>query len=339
MLMDWAKEEDATRPVVSACDWVPWANKTGFMDTMDIAGYNYPDRYFKNHYQEEHAAHPNRILLGTENYENLENWIKVRDNPYVVGLFLWVGIDYLGEALQWPRRGWEWGLIDIAGFEKSLYYYWQAFWSDKPMVNIAVNLKGKDKFEWRCYNVTSHWNFTEKEVDTVFVYSNTEEVELFLNKKSLGRKKVNPDTYQAMYVVGYKKGELEAKGYNKRKEVATHKLNTAGQPQQLKLLPEYVKEVYSDSKLIFLTLEVQDEKGIRCPQATDNIEVSVEGPGELVGLDSGDPNSHELYKQNKRKAYDGRMLLTIRPKGPGDIKVICTSAGLKSDSLKLAVEK
>ena len=208
------------------------------------------------------------------------------------------------------------------------------------MVHIAVNLKEKEKFDWRPYNVASHWNFTEKEVDTVFVYSNTEEVELFLNKKSLGRKKVNPDTYQAIYVVGYKKGELEAKGYNKKKEVATHTLNTASQPQQLKLVPENVKQLpYSATGLIFITLEVQDEKGIRCPKATDNIEVSVEGPGELVGLDSGDPNSHELYKQNKRKAYEGRLLLTIRPTGQGDIKVICKSAVLKSAIIKLPVEK
>jgi len=306
---------------------------------MDMAGYNYPSRYFKNHYQEEHAAHPKRFLLATENYENLGNWIKVRDNPYVVGLFLWVGFDYMGEALQWPRRNWEWGLIDIGSFEKSLYYYWQAFWSDKPMVHIAVNLKEKEKFEWRAYNVASHWNFTAKEVDTVFVYSNTEEVELFLNKKSLGKKKVNPDTYQAIYVVAYKKGELEAKAYNKKKEVATHTLNTAGQPQQLKLVPENVKVAYSGTGLIFMTLEVQDEKGIRCPKATDNIEVSVEGPGELVGLDSGDPNSHELYKQNKRKAFEGRLLLTVRPTGTGDVKVICKSAELKSAILKLPVEK
>ena len=338
-LINWVKEEDTTRPILSGCDWAPWVNKSGFMDTMDISGYNYPDRYFKNHYQEEHAAHPGRILLGTENYENLENWIKVRDNPYVVGLFLWVGIDYLGEALQWPRRNWEWGLIDIGSFEKSLYYYWQAFWSDKPMVHIAVNLKEKEKFEWRPYNVASHWNFTEKEVDSVFVYSNTEEVELFLNKKSLGKKKVNPDTYQAIYLVGYKKGELEAKAYNKKKEVATHKLNTAGQPQQLKLVPENVEVAYSGTGLIFLTLEVQDRKGIRCPKATDNIEVLVEGCGELVGLDSGDPNSHELYKQNNRKAYEGRLLLTVRPTGKGDVKVMCKSAELKSSVLKLLIEK
>lgn len=339
MLKAWAKEEDPTRAVISCCDWAPWANKSGFMDAMDIAGYNYPDRYFRKHYVEEHQAHPGRILLGTENYQNLENWIMVRDNPFVVGLFLWVGIDYLGESLQWPRRGWEWGIIDIAGFEKSLYYYWQAFWSEKPMVHIAVNLKEKDKFEWRSYNIASHWNFTPNEVDTVFVYSNTEDVELFMNKKSLGRQKVNPDTYQAMYVVAYKKGELQAKGYNKKKEVATHTLNTAGEPKQLKLVPEYVKEVYSDSGLIFVTLEVQDVKGTRCPKAVDNIEVIIDGQGELIGLDSGDQKSHELYKQNKRNAYEGRLLLTIRPKGQGIIKIVCNSNGLKSAGLEIAAGK
>lgn len=338
MLKDWAKEEDPTRPVTVGCDWSAWVNKSGFMDAMDIAGYNYPDRYFKKHYVEEHAAHPGRILLGTENYLNLENWIMVRDNPFAVGLFLWVGIDYLGEALQWPRRGWEWGLIDIGGFEKTIYYYWQAFWSDKPMVHIAVNLKEKDKFEWRSYNIASHWNFAKNEVDTVFVYSNTEEVELFLNKKSLGKKKVDPDTYQALYVVGYKQGKLEAKGYNKKKEVATHTLNTAGQPKQLKLVPEKAKLAYSSTELIFLTLEVQDEKGIRCPMATDNIEVSIEGQGELIGMDSGNQKSHELYKQNKRNAHEGRLLLTIRPKVQGKINISCNTNSLKSASLELAIE-
>jgi len=101
-LMDWVKEEDDTRMVTSACDWAPWANANGFLDTMDIAAYNYPDRYFKEHYREEHARYPNRILLGAENYQTLENWLAVRDNLYVVGLFLWVGIDYLGESLGWP---------------------------------------------------------------------------------------------------------------------------------------------------------------------------------------------------------------------------------------------
>ena len=329
-LINWAKEEDDTRMVTATCDWAPWANASGFLDSMDIAGYNYPDRYFKEHYREEHASYPDRILLGAENYETLENWLAVRDNPYVVGLFLWVGIDYLGESLNWPRRGWEWGLIDIASFEKTMYYYWQAFWSEKPMVHIAVNKKEKDTFQWRCYNVASHWNFNPGDVDTVFVYSNTEKVELFQNGKSLGVKKVNPDTYQAIYIIDYKKGELSAKAYKQKETVASHTLKTAGEPKQLSLKNERKSTTENKDGLIFLTLEVQDEKGTRCPFADNEITVEVSGKGELIGFDSGNQFSHELYKQNVRKAYQGRLLLTIRHTGTGKIKVACKTDGIIS---------
>ncbi len=328
MLMDWAKEEDKTRPVIAACDWAPWANKSGFMDTMDIAGYNYPDRYFKKHYAEEHAAHPDRILLGTENYLTLENWIMVRDNQYVVGLFLWAGIDYLGEALQWPRRGWEWGLIDIAGFEKSVYYYWKAFWSEKPMAHIAVNLKEKDKFEWRSYNIASHWNFAKNDVDTVFVYSNTEEVELFLNKKSLGKKRIDKNTYVAQYQVKYQEGTLMAVAYNQGKKVSQHILKTADKPQQLVLTPEKETVELSKGELIFIPIEIADKNGVRCPNATNNIKISVEGAGELIGMDSGNQNSHELYKIDNRNAYEGRILVTIRPTKAGSVTVKAISDNL-----------
>ncbi|HCC72144.1 MAG TPA: hypothetical protein DEQ09_13475 [Bacteroidales bacterium] len=329
MLMDWVKEEDDTRMVTATCDWAPWANASGFLDTMDIAGYNYPDRYFKEHYREEHARYPERILFGAENYQTLENWLAVRDNPYVVGLFLWVGIDYLGESLGWPRRGWEWGLIDIGTFEKSLYYYWQAFWSEKPMIHIAVNLKEKDTFEWRCYNVASHWNFEPADVDTVFVYSNTEKVELFQNGKSLGKKAVNPDTYQAIYIVDYEKGELKANAFNNKKVVASHTLKTAGEAEKLVLKNERETVSNDEDRLIFLTMEVQDKKGTRCPYANNEITVDVSGAGELIGLDSGNQFSHELYKQSKRKAYQGRLLLTIRPKGEGIVSVKCHAGDLK----------
>ncbi len=335
MLMNWAKEEDNTRMITSTCDWAPWANASGFLDSMDIAGYNYPDRYFKEHYREEHARYPNRILLGAENYQTLKNWIAVRDNPYVVGLFLWVGIDYLGESLGWPRRGWEWGLIDIGTFEKTLYYYWQAFWSEKPMVHIAVNLKKKDDFEWRCYDVASHWNFEPGDVDTVFVYSNTEKVELLQNGRSLGTKKVNTDTYQAIFLVDYKKGELTANAFNGGKKVANHSLKTAGEPEKIVLRNERESVSSDKDRLIFLTLEIQDEKGTRCPFADDEVIVDVSGAGELIGLDSGNQFSHELYKQNIRKAYEGRLLLTIRPKGEGAISVQCRAGNLETGKINI----
>jgi len=337
-LKSWVKQVDPTRPVVAACDWSPFGNQTGFMDTMDIAGYNYIDRYNPNLYADEHQKYPNRILLGTETYADLKNWLSVRDNPYVTGEFLWVGIDYLGEAINWPRRGWEWGLIDLAGFEKPTYYIRQSYWTEKPMVHISVNLKKKDKFDWARFNLASHWNFTKEEVDTVFVYSNTDEVELFLNKKSLGRKKIDPNSYNAMYMVDYKQGNLVAKAYTKKKEVASFNLTTAGNPHHLELISETKKEPCSKNNLIFLTLEVKDEHGTRCPKANNEVYINVKGEGELIGLDSGDQYSHELYKQNSRKAFEGRLLLTIRPKGSGSISVVCTSEGIKSAVEQIVVK-
>ena len=336
-LMKWAKEEDHTRPVIAACDWSMWANQTGFMDEMDIAGYNYPDRYFKEHYREEHAKYPNRIFLGTENYIDLENWLMVRDNPYVVGLFLWVGIDYLGESRSWPRRSWEWGLIDLATFEKSFYYNWQAYWSEKPMVHTAVLIKDPEPFKWRPFNMASHWNFKPKEIDTVFVFSNTKEVELFQNGESLGRKKVDPDTYTAIYTVDYRDGELKANAFNGTKKVANHVLKTAKDPEKLVIINQRTNQKFVKEELIFLAVEVQDDKGIRHPFAKNEITVSVEGAGELIGLDSGDAFSHELYKQKFRKAHEGRLLLTVRPTDTGEIKISCTSDDLKGAELEISI--
>ena len=337
-LMAWAKEVDATRPVVSACDWSPFANQSGFMDTMDIAGYNYIDRYFPGLYANEHQKYPDRIFLGTETYPDLKNWLAVRDNPYVTGEFLWVGIDYLGEALSWPRRGWEWGLIDLAGFEKPTYFIRQSYWSEKPMVHIAVELKKKDKFQWKCYNVASHWNFQKDEVDTVFVYSNSEQVELFLNTKSLGKKKVNKDTYFAQYQVKYKEGTLKAIAFNQSKKVAEHILKTADKPDHLTLLAEKETVDLSKEELIYVTVDVSDKNGVRCPNTTNNIHVKVEGGAELIGIDSGNQFSHEQYKTSNRDAFEGRILVTIRPTKPGIVKVEAFSENLITGSRSITVK-
>ena len=336
-LRDWAHETDNTRPVTVGCDWSMWANQTGFMDSMDIAGYNYPDRYYPEHYQEQHVRYPDRILLGTENYITLKNWLAVRDNPYVVGMFLWVGIDYLGESHHWPRRSWEWGLIDLATFEKSIYYYWQAYWSEEPMVHAAVLLKDAKYFRWRPYDMRSHWNFADQEMDTVFVFSNQAEVELFQNGRSLGRKKVDPDVYQAVYVVDYKKGKLEARAYQGAKVVASHELITAGEPKKLGIINQRGNSSISKDELLFLSVEVQDKKDIRYPYADHEVTVTVEG-GDLIGLDSGDPFSHELFKQNVRKAYEGQLLLTVRPAGRGEMIIRCSAEGLQDGELKLVIE-
>ena len=329
-LKGWAHETDNTRPVTVGCDWSMWANQNGFMDAMDIAGYNYPERYYPQLYVEQHKQYPNRIILGTETNLTLRDWLAVRDNPFVVGLFLWVGIDYIGECLYWPRRSWEWGLIDIASFPKPYYYIWQSYWSDQPNVRIAVYQKGHP-FKWD-YRAVSHWNFDKdkKEQDTVFVITNQPEVELFLNGKSLGKKQVDSNEYRAKYVVSYQPGELKAVAYNaKGKKVNVHSIRTAEEPEKLAIINQRKNAVFENGETLFLAVEVQDKEGTCHPKADNEINVNVEG-GELLGLDSGDPFSHELFKQNNRKAFEGKVLVTVKIKDKDAFKVSCSSDGLES---------
>jgi len=337
MLIDWVKEEDSTRPTTVGCDWSRWGNKSGFMDTMDVAGYNYPDRYYPNLYEEQHAEYPNRILLGTENTINEKNWLAVRDNPYVVGMFLWVGMDYIGESHKWPRRNWEWGLIDIGTFEKSHYYNWQAYWSDKPMVHAAIHLEEVKAYKWLPISLGSFWNFKDGEKRTVFVFSNTKEVELFLNGKSLGRKPVDPNSYKATYVLDYQKGELTAKAYDGNEVVAEHVLKTAEKAEKIGIKNRRENVPFKSDELLFFAVEVQDENGTRCPDAKNEITVSVEGAAELIGLDSGDAFSHELYKQNKRNVFEGQLMMTLRPTGSGEVTVRCKADGLKESELAFVI--
>ena len=132
------KSEDSTRMVTSASDFIDDANNTGFFSALDIAGYNYIDRYGKTAmYGPEREKYPQRLILGTETYHNTPYWLAVRDNDYVMGEFVWVGYDYLGEAGRWPKRGWDAGIIDMAGSLRPEYYLRKSYWSSEPVVHIA----------------------------------------------------------------------------------------------------------------------------------------------------------------------------------------------------------
>lgn len=337
-LTKWCHETDSTRFTTTACDWPLFAGENGFFDAGDIAGYNYVDRSFPGLYADVKNQYPNQIILGTETFMNLKNWLSVRDNPFVVGEFLWVGIDYLGEASSWPNRGWKYGLIDLAGFEKPTYYIRQAYWSDKPMVHIGVELKKKDNYPWQCFNIGSHWNFKKEEVDSVYVFSNCEEAELIQNGKSLDRKPINGDTYNALWRVNYKDGEIKAIGYNKGKKVAMHILQTAGGPSRIHLDWMQNAVPFEEGKLLFIPVTIRDKKNVLCPLANNELKVTVKGCGILVGLDTGDQYSHELYKINSRKAYEGKALITVKPTGKGTITIEVTSPNLPMETLKIGTD-
>ena len=196
------------------------------MDALDISGYNYIDRKYKEKmYGPEHTKRPEKLCVGTETYKSTQHFTAYRDNDYVVGAFIWTGLDYFGESNQYPRRGSRSGFMDIAGNEKPEYYLYKSYWSEEPTVQIAV--ASKDQIE-------SKWNWKQNDSLAVYVYSNCDEVELFLNNRSLGKKVVDKKTsYKVSWNVKYKEGMIKAVGYNAKKKVTEHVLKTASEAKRM----------------------------------------------------------------------------------------------------------
>jgi beta-galactosidase len=326
-------EEDPTRPATSACDQSYYSSRNGFMDALDIGGYNYIDRlYSTNTYAPEHKRFPHRLFLGTETTHQVYNWLGVRDNDYVIGDFIWTGIDYLGESGAFPRRGSSSGEIDIAGGKKPGFYQRAAYWRDDPVLQILVlssqnslnqNFSGGGR---RGGPAFGPWNGTTNTQFTVRAVSNCNEVELFLNGRSLGRHAVSHNLYYSDWSVPYSPGVLSAIGYNAGRQVATNKLRTASAAARIQITPLNLPVA---SELEFFEINVVDEAGLVVSDATPAVTVQVEGAGRLIGLDTGDLTYVGLFKTDTRNAYQGRLLATVQRTEPtGDIHVTAISPKL-----------
>lgn len=325
-LMSVCKEEDPTRPVTAACDFFVGANVYGFMDVFDIAGYNYIDRIHKDDlYLSEHKKYPNRILLGTETYHNTRNHVSVRDNKSVIGEFVWVGYDYLGE-IYWPDyRGWNEGIFDIAGFPKSEYFLRKSYWSEEPVVYPAVADGPSRNFDWSPRNVKGCWNWemAKDSLLDIYVYSNCDEVELSLNGKSLGRKPVDKNLYFASWKHPFKSGKLMATGYNKGKKVVDYTIKSAADPAKIGYV---IKSGSSPIKRV--EVSVRDKKGVLVNASGLLAEISPVGNIKVIGLDNGnqyDPSGEKYTSNNQIKTYEGKFVVYVEvsPEDPGYLDIRC----------------
>ncbi|WDF54555.1 beta-galactosidase GalB [Mucilaginibacter sp. KACC 22063] len=254
-----------------------------------------------------------------------ETWKLIKKYDYLSGMYIWTGFDYLGEPTPytWPSRSSYFGIIDLAGFPKDLYYMYQSEWTNKPVLHIFP-----------------HWNWQPgKTVDVWAYYNNADEVELFLNGKSLGIKKKQGDDLHVMWRLKFEPGTLKAVSRLNGKTVLTRTINTAGKPAKIELTADR-STIKADGKdLSFVTVKVLDKDGNLVPDAEDKLTFKLNGQAFIAGVDNGDPVSHDPFKASWRKAFHGLALAIIQAKyKPGVATLTATGAGLQTANLKIVMK-
>ncbi len=363
-LVSIVKSLDQTRPVTCALtEMDPDKNFIYQSNSLDILGFNYNDKL----YSDIPKLFPDRKYIGTETtaaletrgqydmpsdsimrwpesykapfkgnpdytvsaYDNIsaywgstheETLKSLKRSPYMTGIFVWTGIDYLGEPLPypWPARSSYFGIIDLAGFPKDAYYLYQSLWTDKPVLHIFP-----------------HWNWEKgKTVDVWAYYNHADEVELFLNGKSLGTRKKEGEELHVMWRVKYEPGTLKAVSRKDGKTVLVKEIHTAGTPAKIELLADRKKIKADGIDISFVTARILDKEGNLVPDADNLIRFSVNNKGKIAGTNNGYQADLESFKAHDHKAFNGLCLVDVQSREkPGEILLKASAEGLQADSI------
>ena len=383
------KALDPTRPTTAGFNSWPTAYDNNMAQQVDIAGANY--KAVK--YGELREMYPDIALYGSETsgvassrgvyhfpvekykkHKSLQVtsydiigpvWVYhpdvefhfQKENPHVLGEFIWTGFDYLGETSpyggsdnidtighwnsDWPSRSSYFGAVDLAGFPKDRFYRYQSQWTDDPMIHLLP-----------------HWNWKGKEGDKipVYCYTNCEEAELFVNGKSMGRKvkgrdrttiivdflRYEPKTFDSPYIlsweVPYQPGSIKVVGYNGGKVILEKEIRTAGKPARVSLSVDRSTISAQGKDLAYVTVHIEDKNGNFCPLADNLVKFSVSGAGEIVAVDNGNSTSLDSFQDSQRKAFNGLALVILGSEGEAsNITLEAKSRGLKSDVISINV--
>lgn len=355
-----AKEEDPTRPTIFGCEANGDPNKTGFAFVTDVMGYNgggmgRDDRDHKNYPHRKmliseyssgrgtRGVYEKRLVGENESetwgdgrkvssgylysiYDlckwHEKEWAHIATRPWLAGGIMWSGIEYLGETSGWPVVTSQFGVFDVARFNKDVYYYYLQEWTKKPMVHIFP--------DWT-------WHKKDSIID-VWCYSNCDKVELMLNGKSLGIKNKVPLGH-IQWKVPYQPGTLLAKGYNtKGKKIAEDVLKTAEVSTKLSAVADRKIIKADGNDLSFITIKVCDKNGTMVPNADNLIKVNIKG-GKLIGLCNGSPTSHLDPTSTQMHGFNGMLLAIVQSEDHvKNIKVAISSMGLIPCSVEIKAE-
>ena len=365
-LQDIFHREDPTRPVTVGMDQVQNTLESGFGALLDVPGLNYRLQL----YEEAFEKFPQGFILGSETastvssrgiykfpvekasmkqYDDFQSssydleycsWSNVPDDdfvlqddkPWVIGEFVWTGFDYLGEPTpydeMWPSRSSYFGINDLAGLPKDRFYLYRSRWNTKD----------------ETLHILPHWNWggREGEVTPVFVYTNYDSAELFVNGKSMGIQTKNNETpqnrYRLMWMdVKYEPGTLKVVAFDKQGDkAAEQEIHTAGEPYQIILQPEVSVIKANGEDLAYVTVSVVDKNGNPCPTATNQLKFSVKGKGTYRAACNGDATSLEMFHLPTMKLFSGKLVVLVQSTNEtGEITLMVTGKGLKKGKIIL----
>lgn len=363
-LVGVVKANDSSRPVTQAiCNFSEQdgAGKNNFISAyscLDIWGYNYRWRQCKV----DHRFFPLRIIVRTESLpcEALQNYRQEQELPYLLGDFVWTGIDYIGETgignsiytnknsrFATPKRSWPWylsycGDIDIIGNKKPQSYYRDVVWERSPMEIFVQSPIPNGKCEiiskWGWSDEVSHWNWNgyEGKYLNVHVYSRCDSVRLILNGKVINT--CVPTNLTAGFKVAYVEGKLVALGYKKGKVITTKMLRTSQKPYHIELLSDDKIVTANQNDLAYVSIRVADSRGCLVPNATVKLHLSVKGDGHLLASGNGAPNDMASFRNAICTTSNGRCLAILQPnKKKGTMYLFVSSSGLTKRTIKIKV--
>ena len=359
---------DQTRPVTAANNEVNSFNNLIQSGALDIIGYNYNHSKWKDF----HKTYPGKKLIATETTSALQTrghydlsadsiriWPAAWDkklldgnadyscsaydncytpwgssheqtlqaflfNPVVSGMYVWTGFDYLGEPTpyEWPARSSYFGIMDLAGFPKDVYYLYQSVWTDKPVLHLFP-----------------HWNWNAGQVvDVLAYYSQADEIELYLNGISLGKKTKEGEALKVGWKVKYQPGTLKAVSRKNGKTILEKTISTAGAAARIVLTADR-QTIKADGKdLSYITVSVTDKDGNLIPDAAQLINFKLTGNAAIAGMDNGSPISHESFKGTRHKTFNGLALAIIQAGyQKSGVELVAESPGLATASIKIEV--
>jgi beta-galactosidase len=366
-IISFIQQMDTTRPFTNAiCEFwdnqgTPWDTTANAFELLTVGGYNY--QYLR--YESDHEKFPGRIMMGTESVpkDAFDNWQQVEKHAYVIGDFVWTGMDYLGEtgightqyftegqqdvfAMPWPWFNAWCGDIDIIGDKKPQMIYRDVIWGNSKLeINVHAPVPGgkTEKVSyWGWPDEYPNWNWSGNEDKPlqVSVYTKGTAVRLMLNGREIGYKEVSPGTkLTAIFDVPYEPGELKAVAYQNGEEIAVKVLKTTGVPAGIRIKADRNNIKADRNDLSYITIEIIDEFGQVVTDAARQVKLTLSGNGELIGSGNACPFDMKSFGKPVITTFHGKAMAIVRPYAKtGTIMLKAVGEGLKEGNIAIKAE-